>query len=206
MLSELESKGVDIVNIAVKALDDATLLSELLKALQSKNGTLRSNCFQVFHYISKENTQRIYSHWDLFVSLLGSEIAYHRLIAVRILANLTHADRDNKFETLFDRYYNLLNDSVIVAGHLAAASGTIAKAKPNLQSKITQRLLSIDTTVQTHKDLVKAYAIDGLNEYFSEAENKTIILQFVREQLTSSSPKTRTKAKQFLRKWSQYPL
>ena len=90
---------------------------------------------------------------------------------------------------------------MIVAGHLAACSGTIAKAKPNLQSKITQCLLSIDTTIQKHKDLVKAYALDGLDEYFSEAENKKTILQFVREQLTSSSPKTRNKAKQFLRKW-----
>ena len=125
---------------------------------------------------------------------------------MRILANLTQADRDNRFETLFDRYYALLNDSVIVAGHLAADSGTIAKAKPELQNKITQRLLNIDKTMQKHKGLVKAYAIDGLNEYYNEAENKKTILQFVREQLTSSSPKTRTKAKQFLRKWSQYPL
>ena len=201
MLSELESQGVDVVKIAVTALDDAMLLSELLKGLQSKNDTLRSNCFQVLHYISEKNPQRLYSQWDFFVRLLGSENTYHRLIAVRILANLTQADRDNKFDLLFDQYYDLLNDSVIVAGHLAAASGTIAKAKPDLQSKITQRLLNIDKTMQKHKDLVNAYALDGLNEYFSEAENKTIILQFVREQLTSSSPKTRNKAKQFLRKW-----
>jgi len=59
MLSELESKGVDIVNIAAKALDDATLLSELLKGLQSKNDTLRSNCFQVLHYISEKNPPAI---------------------------------------------------------------------------------------------------------------------------------------------------
>jgi hypothetical protein len=161
MLSELESKGVDIVNIAVKALDDTKLLSELLKMLQSKNDTLRSNCFQVLHYLSEKNSQRLYLQWDLFVSLLRSDNVYHRLIAVKILANLTYADRDNRFETLFNRYYDLLNDSVIVAGHLATCSSTIAKAKPNLQSKITQQLLNIDTTLQKHKDLVKAYAIDG---------------------------------------------
>ena len=201
MLSELKRKGTDIANIAVKALDDATLLSELFKGLQSKNDALRSNCFHVLHYISEKNPQRLYSQWDFFVSLLGSENAYHRLIAVRILANLTYADRDNKFEMLFDRYCDLLNDSVIVAGHLAADSGTIAKAKPELRPQITQQLLSIDTTLQKHKELVKAYALDGLNEYFNEAENKETILQFVREQLTSSSPKTRNKAKQFLRKW-----
>ncbi len=205
MLPELERKGVDIANIALKALEDAELLSELLNGLQSKKDTLRSNCFKVLHYISEENPHVLYSKWDFFVSLLDNDNAYHELIAVRILANLTYADQENKFEELFDRYYDLLNGSVIVAGHLAACSGTIAKAKPELWSKITQRLLSIDKTMQKHKDLVKAYAIDAFNEYFEEAEKKSEILQFVREQLNSSSPKTRKKAKQFLRTWGGYP-
>jgi hypothetical protein len=49
---------------------------------------------------------------------------------------------------------------------------------------------------------VKAYAIDALNEYFNESGNKSEILQFVREALNSTSPKTRKKAKQFLKTWS----
>ena len=163
---------------------------------------MRFNCFKVLHYISEKNPHVLYPKWDFFVSLFESDNAYHKLIAVRILANLTHADKENKFEDIFDRYYNLLNGSVIVAGHLAACSGTIANAKPELRSKITQRLLSIDKTMQKHKDLVKAYAIDAFNEYFREAENKSEILQFVKEQLNSTSPKTRKKAKQFLRTWS----
>jgi len=202
MLPGLERKGVNIANTALKALDDAELLSELLNGLHSKKDTLRSNCFQVLHYISEKNPYILYSKWDFFVSLLQSDNAYHKLIAVRILANLTHADKENKFEELFDQYYNLLNDSVIVAGHLAACSGTVAKAKPILQFKITQRLLSIDKTTQKHKDLVKAYAIDAFNEYFKEYKNKREILHFVREQLNSSSPKTRKKAEEFLRTWS----
>lgn len=199
MLPELERKGVNIVNIAFKALEDTELLSELLNGLQSKKDTFRSNCFKVLHYISEKNPNILYSKWDLFVRLLESDNAYHKLIAVRILANLTYADKENKFEELFEQYYNLLNDSVIVAGHLAACSGTIAKAKPELRSRITQRLLSIDRTTQKHKDLVKAYAIDAFNEYFKESENQSEILQFIREQLKSTSPKTRKKAKQFLK-------
>ena len=202
MLSGLEREGVDIANTALKAVEDAELLSELLNGLRSKKDTLRSNCFQVLHYISEKNPYILYSKWAFFVSLLQSDNAYHQLIAVRILANLTHADRENKFEELFDQYYDLLNESVIVAGHLAACSGTIANAKPELQVKITQRLLSIDKTTQKHKDLVKAYAIDAFNQYFKEYENKREILQFVREQLNSSSPKTRRNAEEFLRIWS----
>ncbi len=105
-----------------------------------------------------------------------SDNAYHKLIGVKILANLTRADGAKRFEGLFERYCDLLNDSVIVAGHLAACSGTIAKAKPEMRFEITRRLLSIDKIAQKHKDLVKAYAIDTFKEYFEEAENKNEIV------------------------------
>ena len=202
MLPELEEKDANISHIASKALKDTELLSELFKGLLSKRDTYRFNCFEVLHLISKKNSNVLYPEWDFFTALLESCNTYHRLIAVRILANLTHADKEKKFEEIFKQYYNLLNDSVIVAGHLAACSGTIAKAKPELESKITYRLLNIEKTTQKHKDLVKAYAIDALNEYFNESGNKSEILQFVREALNSTSPKTRKKAKQFLETWS----
>jgi len=153
MLLELERKGANIKDIALKALEDKGLLSEILKGLYSKKDALRFNCFEVLHYISEKNPNVLYSKWDFFVSLLESENAYHKLIAVRILANLTYVDQENKFEGIFNRYYRLLNNSVIVAGHLASSSGKIAKAKPELRSKITQELLSIDQTWQKHKDL-----------------------------------------------------
>jgi hypothetical protein len=129
--------------------------------------------------------------------------AYWKLIAVRIIANLTKADIENKFEEIFDQYYNLLNDSVIIAGHLASDSWKIVKAKPELQTKITNRLLNIDKTNHKHKELIKAGSIESFNEYYEEAENKDEIIEFVREQLKSQSPKTQKKAKEFLNKWEK---
>ncbi len=52
MLSDLERKGVDIAKIALKAVEDAELLSELLNGLHSKKDTLRFNCFEVLHRVS----------------------------------------------------------------------------------------------------------------------------------------------------------
>ena len=200
-MNALERKGIEFASLASKALEDSELLSELLEGLRSKKDTLRSNCFEVLHLMSKNNPDILYSKWDFFATMLESDNAYHKLIGVKILANLTRADEAKRFEGLFDRYYDLLSDSVIVAGHLAACSGTIAKAKPELRFEITRRLLSIDRTAQKHKDLVKAYAIDAFNAYFEEAENKSEILQFVRNQLNCQSPKTREKAKTFLKTW-----
>jgi len=201
MLPDLGKKSVSVESVAKKALKDKEVLSELLEGILSKKDTIRHNSFKALLLIGEEHSEVLYPKWDFFVNMIDSDNAYWKLIAVRIIANLTKADTENKFEKIFDKYYDLFNDSVIVAGHLAANSGKIAKAKPKLQTKITNKLLNIDKTKQKHKDLVKASVIEAFDEYFEEVENKEKILQFVKDQLKCKSPKTRKKAKEFMKKW-----
>jgi hypothetical protein len=176
-------------------------LSELLEALKSKDDTERHGSFKALLRLSEEQPESLYPQWDFLVDMLDSNNAYHKLIAVRLIANLTGIDTEGRFEKIFDKYYNLLNDSVIVAGHITANSGKIARAKPKLQAEITNRLLNIDKTIQKHKDLVKAGAIESFGEYFAESKDKERIIGFVRQQLHGESPKTRKIAKEFLKKW-----
>jgi hypothetical protein len=193
----VEIGGIILVKEIIK---DEGQLSELLKNILSKKDKVRHNSFKVLLKTSEEQPEVLYYKWDFFANLIDSDNSYLKLIAVRIIANLTLVDRENKFEKIFKKYYALFNDSVIVAGHLAANSGKIAKTKPKLQTKITNKLLSIDKTNQKHKDLVKAYTIEAFDEYFEEAENKKKIIEFVKKQLNSTSPKARKKAKEFLKK------
>ena len=201
MLSELDKKNASVENVAKEALKDKEVLSELLEGILSKKDTIRYNSFKILLLISEKHPEGLYPKWDFFVDMIDSDNAYWKLIAVRIIANLTKADTKNKFEKIFNKIYDLFNDSVIVAGHLAANSGKIAKAKLKLQTEITNKLLNIDKTNQKHKDLVKAGAIEAFDEYFEEAKNKKKILEFVKKQLNCKSPKTRKKAKEFLKKW-----
>jgi hypothetical protein len=176
-------------------------IPELLESLKSKDDTERYGSFEVLLRLSEENPHALYPHWDFLAEMLDAKNAYWKLIAVRLIANLTRADSEHKFEPIFDKYYGLLNDSVIIAGHITANSGTIARAKPGLQAEITKRLLNIDKTTQKHKDLIKAGAIESFGEYFAESEDKGKIVEFVRQQLDGESPKTRKVAKEFLKKW-----
>ena len=200
MLPDLSQKSVSIENIAKEALKDENVLSELLNGILSKTETIRYNSFKVLLLISEEHPEVLYPKWDFFVDMLDSDNAYWKLGAVRIIANLTKVDTENKFEKIFNKYYNLLNDSVIVAGHITANSGKIARAKPGLQTEITNQLLNIDKTNQKHKDLIKAGAIESFSEYFEAAQNKEEIIEFVKQQLNGESPKTKKKAKEFLNK------
>jgi len=206
MPANLNNKSINIEAVAKKALKDDKLLAELLDNLWSKNETIRYNSHKVLFFITEEHPQTLYSNWDYFVKFLDSDNTYHKLSAVLLLANLTKVDKDNKFEKVFDRFYGLLNDkSFITAAYVAGASGKIARAKPKLQTRITNRLLSIDKTYheQERKDLVKTSIIEAFEEYFDQTRNKKRIIEFVKKQLNCKSPKTRKTAKEFLKRLNQ---
>ena len=187
------------------ALKDEKVLQELLDGVLSKKDAVRYGSFKALNVLSEKHPERLYGKWDFFVDLMRSDNTHRKYIAIYIIANLTKADAENKFEKLFDTYYGLLGDkSVIPAAHVAVNSGKIALAKPGLQAEITNRLLDIDNTVQRHKDLVKASAIEAFDAYFEQSGDKMRIIEFVKAQLNCESPKTRKKAKEFLKKRAQH--
>jgi len=204
MLPEMSHKDADIQRVADKALADNNLLLELLAGLQVKQETLRYNCSKVLTLLSQKHGEVLYPHWGYFAVMLGSTNTYWKLSAILIIANLTRVDTDNKFETLFDNYYALLDDkSMITAIYIASNSGKIVKSKPHLEAAITNRLLDINQTHHTsdRKDLIKANIIEALDEYYKQANAKERIIAFVEQQLNSSSPKARKTATRFLQKW-----
>jgi hypothetical protein len=188
------------------ALADGKALKVLLDGVLSKDDTYRYNCFKLLVQISDDHPLVLYPEWDYFVELLSSSNSYHRSIALQIIANLTKADDENRFDGIFDPYFGLLNDEkVVTARYLAQSAGRIVRAKPHLQAKITEKLLEIDGThhAQGRKDLISADIIGAFEEFFEDSHDKEEILAFVERQLKCSSPKTRKAAKAFLDKHSK---
>ena len=200
-MSVFEKKGANPETLAQMALKDEKVLQEALDGVLSKKDVIRQNSFQVLNFLSEKHPDKIYDRWDFFANLIRKGNSFHKYMAIWIIANLTKANPENRFEKLFGDYYGLLGDqSVIPAGHVAAKSGIIALAKPELQGDITSRLLDIDNTVQRHKDLVKAGAIESFDAYFEQSKDQERIIEFVKAQLNCESPKTRRIAKEFLEK------
>ncbi|MFC1983026.1 hypothetical protein ACFLV5_04520 [Chloroflexota bacterium] len=206
MLLEMSDEDIDIAAVAKRVSGDRELLSGILDGLKSKEETFRHNCHKVLMRIGETNGELLYPKWDYFVELLSSDNSYRKMSAVQIVANLTKVDTDNRFEAIVGKYYGLLDDkSMIVAIYTAASSGSIVRAKPQLEREITNRLLDIDKThhPEGRKPLIKAGAIEAFDKYFPEATDKERIIAFVKEQQNCDSPKTRKLAQDFLRKWER---
>ncbi len=203
MQPDLNDKNMNVENMANKALKEEGVLSILIDNLTTKNETVRYNCSKTLNLLSEEHPEVLYPKWDFFVELLNSDHTYWKLSVIPLLANLTRIDTENKFEKIFDEYYGLLDDkSMIPAAWIADYSGRIARAKPGLQTRITEKLLSIDKTHHhpERRDLIKAGAIESFDEYFEETKDQKRILKFVKKQLNCMSPKTVKKAADFLKK------
>lgn len=197
---DLADKMTDMDRLARDAVIDEDLLRYLLIQVKSKDNTIRSNSFKALQLISEEEPEFLYPEWDYFQGMLGSTNNYHKYIAIYILANLTSADEENKFDDIYDDYFGILGgEKVMTASHVAVNSPAIIKNKPELESKIVETLLDIDTIHQgKQKELVKAYVIEALKKIYPDAKDKDKIREFVKSQLESSSPKTRDLASCFL--------
>jgi len=205
MLPDLNTKDVDAESLAQQAREDQEFLSKLVDGLSDRQERVGYNCLRALLLVADERSELLYPHWHVFVELLASENTYFKLRGVNLIAAVIGADTENRFEQIFDQYYDLLDDkSVITASYIAGNSGKIARTKPDLQSRITSRLLSIDETHHPpeRRDLLKGFAVEAFGQYFEESDHKAEVLEFVTAQLESKSPKTRKLAKSFLKKWA----
>ncbi len=207
MKIDLSRKDLDIKEVAKAALGDEELLLELIRNLKTKKETIRFNSSKALNLICETNPEVLYPDWDYFFELLEGDNTYWKCSAIPLIANLTRVDEEKKFETDFEKYFDLMNDrSFIPAAYVARSAATIADAKPKLRTKITEKLLGIDETRHNpqRRDLVKSDIIEAFDKYFEKAENKRQIIEFVRLQLDCDSPKTRKTAAKFLEKWEYW--
>jgi hypothetical protein len=195
--------------MAQHAVGNKRALQDLLDGISPKTqkSIIRESSSKAVLYLSEQHPDVLLPHWAYFVKLLKSDNGFSKYVAVHVIANLVTAGDDGRFEKSFNIFYKLLDDeSVMVASHVAGVSGQIARAKPQLQLKITQRLLGI---AQTHfpaerQALIISYAIPSLDEYFADspAREQDRVLAFVQQQIGCASPKTRKLAKDFVKKWT----
>jgi len=196
--------------MAQHALHNQRALQDLLDGISPKTqkSIIRESSSKAVLYLSEQHPEVLLPHWAYFVKLLKSDNGFSKYVAIHVIANLVTAGDEGRFEKSFNAFYKLLDDeSVMVASHVAGVSGQIARARPLLQPKITQRLLGI---TQTHfpaerQALIISYAIPALDEYFanSSAREQDRILAFVQQQIDCASPKTRRLAKDFVKKWTE---
>ncbi len=133
--------------LARQAIDHLDVLQGLLDSLRPENTDLkaRERAFKALLPLAEAQPDALLPHWSALAALLKSDKAFSKYPAVHLIAALVPADRQRCFDRSFSDYFALLDDEAVsVAAHVARLAGVIAQARPDLEPRITRRLLSLD--------------------------------------------------------------
>jgi hypothetical protein len=197
----LSVKKPDLEPIIQMCLDHGHFRDELVENLTEKNETLRYNSFQVLNAIAEAKPDLLYSYWDNFVNYLKSEKVLQVLVGIELVSRLIAADTENRFAEIENYYFNIINHkNVIPVRYLMLNCWRIGKARPEYIPRISDLVFSIDELNQEHKGLLKGDGILAFEQLWDKLDNQEEVLEFVKNQLDSESPKTIKEAKRFLKK------
>jgi hypothetical protein len=179
------------------------VLTELLESLRSKKCSVRYSNFKAVYLISEDHPEILYPRWAFFEDSLKSKNNTFMFYAIHVLANLAKIDEAERFEKIFDHFYNILEgDALIPACHVAYVSHKIAKAKPKLADNITEKLLTVEGTRYKHRELVQANALRSFSEYFDLVKDREKVLELARELQKNKSQRAKKEATEFLKQHS----
>lgn len=197
---DLDETGVDTKKLAIESLKNTELFNELVNGIRSKDKTVRNNSFNTLMIVAENNGDLLYPKWGYIYEMLIGNNSNEQYVAIYLLASLTAYDSQNRFETIFDEYFGILNgDKTMPASHVILNSGKLIENKPELRQQIISKLLSTDNTFKgRQKDLLKVYAIETLRKIPTDPEDKTRIEEFIKSQLNSKSSKARSAAKCYI--------
>jgi len=182
---------------------------EIIDGVSSGKAAIRYGCGKVLMDLSEEYPDKLYPYMDFFIKLLSSKYRILTWQAMFITANLTKVDKNKKFDSIFDKYYSFLNDEYMVTvANVVGHSGKIALAKPHLIPKITKELLKVENIKTTPhltdecKKVIAEKAIQSIDMFFPQIENKDEVISFVKKHAASSRKTLKTKSEEFLNKWN----
>ena len=209
LLQRLVDKTMTKQQLFEKLKQNNKLLPEIIDGISSPKPAIRYGCAKVLMEYSEEKPEKLYKHMNFFINLLESKYRILTWNTIAIVANLTKVDNENKFDSIFDKYYSYIYDEyMITVTNVVGNSGKIALSKPYLTQKITDKLLEIENISLTPhlseecKRVITEHAIKTFDMFFPQIKKKDRVVLFVKKQCDSSRESLRKEAEKFLERWA----
>ena len=122
-------------------------IEELFELLFAKYNKVAYKALKELQKISEDSSE-VYIFMDKFVEMLDNKNSYIRTRALTLIAYNAKWDKDNKIDEIIDRILlHIEDDKPITARKCIELLPMIAKAKPNLKSKIIHALNKADVSI-----------------------------------------------------------
>lgn len=135
-------KENDIQNIS-KVINKNDI-SQFVEWLSEKNDKVRYNSLLLLENYSAY-FKDVYFFWDVFIEKLRNKNSYQRIIGLKLIADNVKWDEDNKFEKIFDEYFNFLNDDKLIIIRQGLQSiQNIIPYKEHLNNRIANKIMFLN--------------------------------------------------------------
>ena len=208
----LAVKGADIRLLVDQLIKNRRQIPELVEALQTEKSAKKYAYEKILRFVSERRPDLIYPHFDVFAGLLGSENNFLKWGAIMTVANLTAADKQKKFESIFRKYFDPISGpTMITAANIIGGSTIIARAKPALADAIAKEILRVEKAKYMLKgslspecrNVAIGHAIDSFEKLYGLIEHKIDVTAFVKRQLKNPRKPVAKRAEQFMRKYAR---
>lgn len=204
LLQRISKKSSDPVKIAEQVMQTPELIAGVIEGLSAEKAAIKYRCEKIIRIIGERRPELLYPQFDFFAAMLDHENSILKWGAIMSIANLARADRNNKFESIFDKYFSPIPGPVMItAANTIGSSARIALAKPDLADRISTEILKVQgATYKTTecRNVAIGHAIDAFDQFFEYVRDKDRIIRFVRKQLKNTRAPVRKRAEKFLKK------
>ncbi len=205
LIEAISVKEVDVDKFVHLALSDVRARDEIVKQMVTHPHIMvYYHCYYVVDKASWQRPELFYPYWPEITALLHHPNSYHRDFALTVIANLTQVDHDDLFAGIFDDYFAHVNDDKFMTGQCCIQNSVkIFRHKPGLRERIIALLLDVDQQcayTEKQKAVLRADILDVFDEVYEQVRDQTGVNAFIQDSISSSSPKTRRKAKELVKK------
>ncbi len=201
----------DIDTLVQEVINEPSMIAELIDIINTDKSSVKFLCTKIIRLVSEKNPHIVYDYFDEVVKFIYSRNSFVKWDGVTILSNLAIIDSEGKFDSICEKYFDLIRDpQMITAGNVVGNAWKIAINKPQYESYITRCMLSVPDIIYYNKgkpstecnNVLCGHVIDCFEKYYLVSNNKPEILLFIRGQLKNSRKPVVKKAERFLKKYS----
>ena len=204
LVLRFDKKEITPQDAAQRTLKNVALLTEIFEGLSAKEARVKYGCAKTLLLVALKDPAVLYPYIDFFARLLEHDNKILKWTAIDVIGCLAKIDKGRNIDRLTQKLYELLAcGNLITANHAIGALAKVAKAKTDLQAKITTELLAVEgyeyETGECH-NIALGKVIIALDSYINDANNRVEVSEFVKRQTTNTRNATRKKAEEFLKK------
>jgi len=208
LLFMISARGINIPEFTELILNDKPARDFIIYQLvNNKDISVYYNCYMIAAPASEKHPELFYEYINDISRLFGSNISYHKNIAMEITANLAAVDSGNHIDKMLNSFFTQMkHKSLVTKRYCVKSLGKIALAKEKSRQEIIKFLFSINGVNSNTKNsrqaaLLTSDIIEVFAELYPYAKNKKHLLEFAESELRSISPRTRKTAKEFINKY-----